>query len=275
MQYFCFTLKLNLYISYIFLFSLGLVFFCFFFFFNYPTPKIHWFFNSMKLTPSMDCKLVFAGNDHSLILPYVGMQDEGEYTCVASNVHGETTCNAHLHVRQRIPGVPCFAREPDSVRCAPGFTAVFEYTVAGEPCPSVQWFKGSEQLFSDAHRSVAHHPDGSGSLTVRECMEEDTGLYTCRAVNTVGEATCSAELLVVPEEHAVCRQSPALQHSAVAEDQSPVSYEEAGELPAMEGVITRYMLVSHCYCALLLHIVFPVSPLCFRMSLCTIPLPVC
>lgn len=203
-----------------------------------PTPKIQWFFNSMKLTPSTDCKLVFAGNDHSLILPYAGVQHEGEYTCLASNEHGETTCSAHLHVRQRIPGVPCFAREPDSVRCAPGFTATFEYTVAGEPCPDVQWFKGSEQLFSDAHHSVAHHPDGSGSLTVRECMEEDTGLYVCRAVNTLGEATCSAELLVLPEDHAVCRQSPALQHSAVAEDQSPLSYEEAGELPAMEGALS-------------------------------------
>ncbi|XP_009582128.1 PREDICTED: titin-like [Fulmarus glacialis] len=202
-----------------------------------PTPKIQWVFNSRKLTPSTDCKLVFAGNDHSLILPYVGVQDEGEYTCVASNVHGKTTCSAHLHVQQRIPGVPCFTREPDNVRCAQGFTAIFEYTVAGEPCPNVQWFKGSEQVFSDARRSVAHHPDGSGSLTVRECMEEDTGLYTCRAVSALGQATCSAELLVLPEEHAVCRQSPALQHSAVAEDQSPLSYEEAGELSAMEEAL--------------------------------------
>jgi len=203
-----------------------------------PTPKIQWFFNSVKLTPSMDRKLVFAGNDHSLILPYVDVQDEGEYICVASNEHGETTCSAHLHVQQRVSGVPYFAREPDSMQCAPGFTAIFEYTVAGDPCPDVQWFKGSEQLFSNAHRSVAHHPDGSGSLTVRECVEEDTGLYTCRAVSALGEATCSAELLVLPEEQAVCRQSPALQYSAVTEDQSLLSYEEAGELPAMEGVLS-------------------------------------
>ncbi|XP_009862967.1 PREDICTED: titin-like [Apaloderma vittatum] len=199
-----------------------------------PTPKIQWFFNSMKLTPSTDCKLVFAGNDYSLILPYASVQDEGEYTCTAINEHGETTCSAHLHVRQQVPGVPWFAREPDNVRCAPGFTAVFEYTVAGEPCPDVQWFKGSEQVFSDARHAVAHHSDGSGSLTVWECMEEDTGLYTCRAMSTLGEATCSAELLVLPEEHAVCRQSPTLQYSAVAE----YSYEEAGDLCSMEEAIS-------------------------------------
>uniref|UniRef100_A0A8B9VM18 Ig-like domain-containing protein n=1 Tax=Anas zonorhyncha TaxID=75864 RepID=A0A8B9VM18_9AVES len=165
-----------------------------------PTPKILWFFNGVKLTPSADRKLVF---------------DEGKYTCMASNVHGEAECSAHLHVQQRVPGAPCFARTPDSVQCAPGFTAVFEYIVAGEPCPNVEWFKGTKQLFSDARHSVAHHPDGSGSLTVWECMEEDTGLYTCRAVSTLGEAACSVELLVLPKERAVCRQSPALQHSRV------------------------------------------------------------
>uniref|UniRef100_A0A8C0FNZ2 Ig-like domain-containing protein n=1 Tax=Bubo bubo TaxID=30461 RepID=A0A8C0FNZ2_BUBBB len=150
-----------------------------------PTPKIHWFFNRMKLTPSMDCKLVFAGNDHSLILPYAGVQDEGEYRCVASNVHGETTCSAHLHVRQRIPGVPCFTREPDSVRCAPGFTAVFEYTVAGEPCPDVQWFKGTEQM--SFVNSVA-------VLDILEMKVDDSGSYSCEAVNEVGSDSCATEV---------------------------------------------------------------------------------
>lgn len=198
-----------------------------------PTPKIQWFFNSTKLTPCMDCKLVFAGNDHSLILPYAGVQDEGEYLCVASNVHGEASCSAQLRVCQREPGFPRFAREPGSVQCAPGFTEVLEYTVVGKPCPDVLWSKGSEWLSSDARRSIAQQPDGSGSLTVRDCVEEDSGLYTCRALSALGEAPCSAELLVLPEEPAVCRQSPALQHSAVAEEQSPLCYEEAGELLSM------------------------------------------
>uniref|UniRef100_A0A8C3Q603 Uncharacterized protein n=1 Tax=Geospiza parvula TaxID=87175 RepID=A0A8C3Q603_GEOPR len=154
-----------------------------------PTPKIQWFFNGRKLTPCMDCKLVFVGNDHSLILPHAGVQDEGEYRCVASNAHGETSCSAQLHVCRRQPGSPCFSREPGSVQCALGSTAVFEYTVEGRPCPDVLWSKGSERLLSDARRSIAQHPDGSGSLTVRHCVEEDTGLYTCRAVSVLGEAT--------------------------------------------------------------------------------------
>lgn len=143
-----------------------------------PIPKIQWFFNSTKLTPSTGFKLVFTGNDHSLILPYADVQDEDEYTCVASNVHGETSCSAQLHVCQRKPGFPCFAREPDSVHCAAGCTTVFEYTVVGKLCPYVLWSKGSQQLCSGACHSIAQHPDGSGSLTVWDCVQEDTGLYT-------------------------------------------------------------------------------------------------
>uniref|UniRef100_A0A8C4KTI5 Ig-like domain-containing protein n=1 Tax=Dromaius novaehollandiae TaxID=8790 RepID=A0A8C4KTI5_DRONO len=142
-----------------------------------PKPHVYWKKGGVPLTTGYRYF-----EYHTLILPYAGVQDEGEYTCVASNVHGETACSAHLCVRHQIPGAPRFARTPDSVQCAPGFTAVFEYTVAGEPYPDVQWFKGSERLFSDARHSVVHHPDGSGSLTVQECMEEDGGIYTCRAL---------------------------------------------------------------------------------------------
>lgn len=202
-----------------------------------PTPKIQWFFNSRKLTPSTDCKLVFASNDHSLILPYAGVQDEGEYTCMASNVHGETS-SAQLHVCQGKPGFPGFAREPDSVQCAPGCRAVFEYTMVGKPCPNLLWSKGSQQLCSGARHSIAQHPDGLGSLTMWDCVQEYTVLYTCRAVSALGEAMSSAELLVLPEEHAVCRQNLALQHSAVAEDQNPLFYKEAGDLPAIEEALS-------------------------------------
>ncbi|NWT65536.1 TITIN protein, partial [Prunella himalayana] len=161
-----------------------------------PTPKIQWFFKSTELSPCMDCKLVFAGNDHSLILPCAGVRDEGEYLCVASNAHGETSCGAQLHVRPRGPGLPRCAREPGRVQCPPGCTAVCERTVLGRPCPGVLRSEGSEPLFSDGRHSIAQRPGGSGSLTARHCVEEDSGLYTCRAVSALGEATCSAELLV-------------------------------------------------------------------------------
>lgn len=58
------------------------------------------------------------------------------------------------------------------------------------------------------------------------------------SVSALGEATCSAELLELPGEQGVCRQSPALQHSAVAENQIPLFYKETGELSAVEEALS-------------------------------------
>uniref|UniRef100_A0A8C8R9U8 Ig-like domain-containing protein n=1 Tax=Pelusios castaneus TaxID=367368 RepID=A0A8C8R9U8_9SAUR len=146
-----------------------------------PKPKIQWFFNGVKLTSSTDYKLVFDGSDYSLIILYTKSEDEGEYTCIASNKYGETACS-----------------KVEPAQCAQGLPVVFEYAVLGEPGPEVQWFKGSHLIFSDVYYTVVHSPDGSGSLMVNACRREDEGLYTCKALNPLGEATCSAELLVLP-----------------------------------------------------------------------------
>uniref|UniRef100_A0A8C4ULE7 Ig-like domain-containing protein n=1 Tax=Falco tinnunculus TaxID=100819 RepID=A0A8C4ULE7_FALTI len=211
-----------------------------------PKPGVKWYHNKSLLELDERVQIEQDGDKFFLEITNVQKADGGQYLCHAVNIVGEAKSIAQVEVLSedgRSLALPPPVTHQHvihfdlDVRCAPGFSAVFEYTVAGEPCPDVLWFKGSEQLSSDARCSVVHHPDGSGSLTVQQCTEEDTGLYTCRAVNVLGEATCSAELLVLPEEHAVCRQSPTLQHSAVAEDQSPLSYEEAGDLPAMEGAL--------------------------------------
>ncbi|XP_029766379.1 titin-like, partial [Terrapene carolina triunguis] len=185
-----------------------------------PKPKIQWFFNGVKLTSSTDHKFVFDGSDYSLIILYTKSEDEGEYTCIASNKYGETACSAYLKVKpkeigevykkslvelevkkplekKRNPNPPCFVKKVEPVQCVQGLPVVFEYTVLGEPVPEVQWFKGNHQIFSNVYYTVVHNPDGSGSLTVHQCQRDDGGLYTCKAINPLGEATCSAELLVL------------------------------------------------------------------------------
>uniref|UniRef100_A0A8C6J6I7 Uncharacterized protein n=1 Tax=Melopsittacus undulatus TaxID=13146 RepID=A0A8C6J6I7_MELUD len=51
---------------------------------GFPHPTVCWYKDGVLL------------EGDSLILPYVGVQDEGEYTCVASNIHGETKCSLYL-----------------------------------------------------------------------------------------------------------------------------------------------------------------------------------
>lgn len=184
-----------------------------------PKPKIQWFFNGMLLTPSADYKFVFDGDTHSLIILFTRFQDEGEYTCLASNEYGKAVCSAHLRISPRgerstemesgekkaleKPKGPCppyFFKELKPVHCGPGIPAVFEYSVHGEPAPTVLWFKEDMPLYTSVCYTIIHSPDGSGTFIVNDPQRGDSGLYLCKAQNLWGESTCAAELLVLPED---------------------------------------------------------------------------
>lgn len=197
-----------------------------------PKPKIQWFFKGVMLTPSADYKFVFDGNDHSLIILFTKFEDEGEYTCVASNEYGQAVCSASLKISSKGEGQketeaepvetflekfegPCppyFLKEFKPIHCARGLPAVFEYVVLGEPAPTVTWFKESKQLCTNVYHTIIHNPDGSGTFIVNDPQREDSGLYVCRAENMWGESTCTAELLVLLEDtdmtDALCKAKP-------------------------------------------------------------------
>lgn len=186
-----------------------------------PKPKIQWFFNGVTLTPSADHKFVFDGNDHSLIILFTKFKDEGEYTCIASNEYGQTTCSAYLKINSTGEGhketepesavekplekfegpcPPYFLKELKPVYCTQGLPAIFEYMVLGEPAPTVLWFKENKQLCTNVYYTIIHNPDGSGTFIVNDPQREDSGLYVCKAENMWGESTCAAELLVLLED---------------------------------------------------------------------------
>lgn len=198
-----------------------------------PKPKIQWFFNGIKLTPSTDYKFVFDGNDHSLIILFTKFEDEGEYTCIASNEYGQTICSAYLKINSKgeghketepksaveksmeKPEGPCppyFLKELKPIHCVQGLPAIFEYMVLGEPAPTVLWFKENKQLCTNVYYTIIHNPDGSGTFIVNDPQKEDSGLYVCKAENVWGESTCAAELLVLLEDtdltDAPCKSKP-------------------------------------------------------------------
>lgn len=196
-----------------------------------PTPQIQWFFNGAMLTPSADYKFLFDGNDHSLIILFTKLEDEGEYTCIASNEYGQAMCSAYLKINSEAEGheepesaeeksleklqgpcPPSFLKELKPVHCVPGLPAIFEYMVLGEPAPTVLWFKENKQLCTNVYYTIIHNPDGSGTFIVNDPQKEDGGLYVCKAENVWGESACAAELFVLPEDtdttDAACKAAP-------------------------------------------------------------------
>ncbi|XP_051980649.1 titin-like, partial [Xyrauchen texanus] len=193
---------------------------------GFPKPKVQWFHNGKAITSSLVYKFVEERDEYTLIITEVKKEYEGEYSCSASNRFGQTTCKTMLKVQVsdlsvaerwveqmfKIPGQPpCFTTQIQPVQCAEGSDVKFQYRVTGSPLPDVQWFKGGFQIKSSQTCSVVSNPDGSGFLTMNVIQQKDSGLYTCKAFNPFGEASCSAELIVFHKNVSVFHQQQLVQ----------------------------------------------------------------
>ena len=58
------------------------------------------------------------------------------------------------------------------------------------------WYKDDQPVKESRHFQIDYDEDGNCSLTISEVCGDDDAKYTCKAVNSLGEATCTAELLV-------------------------------------------------------------------------------
>lgn len=57
------------------------------------------------LEESEDIRILKEGGRHSLIISHVSNEDEGLYTVVACNSHGEAECAAELYVQEPRPAI--------------------------------------------------------------------------------------------------------------------------------------------------------------------------
>ncbi|XP_069009786.1 titin-like [Embiotoca jacksoni] len=78
-----------------------------------------------------------------------------------------------------------------------GTTVMFECSLMGIPSPIVSWFKGDGKLPHN-NKKYLHSSDGDNHfLKICKVTPQDSGVYTCRAINIVGETLCRASLVVV------------------------------------------------------------------------------
>ncbi|XP_077175698.1 titin isoform X6 [Paroedura picta] len=80
--------------------------------------------------------------------------------------------------------------------------ALFQCTVTGSPTPVVQWFKEHRLITPDVCKYAVNSENGSHSLKIQNVGHSDSGIYLCKAVNTVGEAVCRSTLVVTESERA-------------------------------------------------------------------------
>lgn len=71
-----------------------------------------------------------------------------------------------------------------------------EVQITGVPKPVVTWYKNGQEIKNDARVQAHDAKGGVYQLTIKSALKDDTGTYTCKAVNDIGQIECSAELAI-------------------------------------------------------------------------------
>uniref|UniRef100_A0AAY4B399 Myosin light chain kinase, smooth muscle n=1 Tax=Denticeps clupeoides TaxID=299321 RepID=A0AAY4B399_9TELE len=91
---------------------------------------------------------------------------------------------------------PTFTTVIQDVEVVEGSAARFDCKIEGYPDPDVVWYKDDQPIKETRHFQIDYEEDGHCSLVISEVCPDDDAKYTCKAVNSLGEASCTAELMV-------------------------------------------------------------------------------
>ncbi|XP_012942941.1 hemicentin-1 [Aplysia californica] len=136
---------------------------------------------------TLDPRFRSYSND-SLTIYNVDRQDEGSYTCTASNEGGSTSETFHLRL-QVSPVVQISPREQSFVA---GSTRNFTCIAGGYPEPSFLWRQDGQVLPIGGRIQI-----NGGYLVFQNLKPSDEGDYECVASNSAGEDSTRARLVYI------------------------------------------------------------------------------
>ncbi|XP_067114302.1 netrin receptor DCC [Osmerus mordax] len=163
-----------------------------------PTPLVRWQKNRedlpLTLTPETRVVVLPSG---SLQVNKVQPPDSATYRCLADNPgSARTGTDAELRVLPE-PGVSrtlAFLQRPLRATVLQGKDAVLECSASGFPTPAFHWMRGSEIIQS---RSKKYALLGGSNLLISSVTDDDSGSYSCVALNKNENITASCELAVL------------------------------------------------------------------------------
>lgn len=160
-----------------------------------PRAAVTWYKDGLPLRSDGRIILDYADDGScSLTIPETKEKDEGSYRCVATNEHG--SINTSCLVTVKAPKVetkkegeePFFTKNLVDAWTDRGETFTLKCAVKGDPFPEIKWYRNGQLVRNGPKNIIETSPDGSCSLTVKECTMSDEGIYRCEAENKHGKA---------------------------------------------------------------------------------------
>ncbi|XP_059177562.1 fibroblast growth factor receptor 4-like [Physella acuta] len=174
-----------------------------------PKPVIKWYKNGTLLDESTSSRIVLHRGGREMVLRDLLLSDAGDYTCIASNIHGSIKWTYTLQVYQRAPHVPII-EEPLNQTVRVGENATFMCKILiSQFHPHVQWVKHEPVNGSETDENGNYYfkliqvssIDNSEPevLVIYNVSKEDEGKYSCVVSNAIGTKHKSAYLKVLDD----------------------------------------------------------------------------
>ena len=169
------------------------------------TPSYHWFKDGVEFDAADRFQCQFDDEEDSLALVFqrVTPEDAGLYTCTATTSNGKISCSAELTVQgdmrrlNKTPEPPEVKFEMGDVSAGAGTSAMIEARISGFPKPSMTWFHDDQEVQADArHKFLENEEDETFALIIKDVKPEDSGEYTLKAKNQLGEVSTKAKMSV-------------------------------------------------------------------------------
>ncbi|XP_036871155.1 neurofascin isoform X14 [Manis javanica] len=157
-------------------------------FFGSPIPTLRWFKNGQG--SNLDGGNYHVYENGSLEIKMTRKEDQGIYTCVATNILGKAENQVHLEVKDPTR----IYRMPEDQVAKRGTTVQLECRVKHDPSLklTVSWLKDDEPLYVSNRMKKEDE-----SLTIFGVAERDQGSYTCIASTELDQDLAKAYLTVL------------------------------------------------------------------------------
>ncbi|XP_028732384.1 neurofascin isoform X9 [Peromyscus leucopus] len=160
-------------------------------FFGSPIPTLRWFKNGQG--SNLDGGNYHVYENGSLEIKMIRKEDQGIYTCVATNILGK----AENQVRLEVKDPTRIFRMPEDQVVKRGTTVQLECRVKHDPSLklTVSWLKDDEPLYIGNRMKKEED-----SLTIFGVAERDQGSYTCVASTELDQDLAKAYLTVLADQ---------------------------------------------------------------------------
>ncbi|CAB3407314.1 unnamed protein product [Caenorhabditis bovis] len=175
---------------------------------GWPTPSVKWFKDGEEIVgDGPDGKRVVFTDErgiHHLVIVNASVDDEGEYTLVATNKHGTAKTDGSLSVirprhvaaddRGGLPFPPGFVRQLKNKHVFNHMPTIFDCLVVGHPTTDVEWYHNGKKVVASGRVKIQSCAGGSHALIILDTTLDDAGEYVATAKNAHGVASSSAVL---------------------------------------------------------------------------------